>query len=137
MRQRDVAVCRTWHGWVIAVLVSMLTAGCTTVHPRISSGTGTFHLLTQRLVWLYPFPLEDVRKATFAALTILQYGIETQHFDGLGGQLVARPVVGSEVDIGADPLSPHITRVYVRVLGFGGRKEAERIHITIRSELGI
>ncbi len=124
-------------GWAIAVLVSLLLAGCTTVHPRMTSGTGTLVWLTQRLVWLYPFPLEETRQAMFSALTVLQYGIETQQFDGLGGQLVARPVIGQLAHIYADPLSSRTTKVQVRVLGFGGRKEAERIHATIRSELGM
>ncbi len=73
----------------------------------------------------------------FSALTILQYGIETQQFDGLGGRLAARPVVGGYAHLGADALTPHTTKVYVRVRGFGGRKEAEQIHRTIRSELGM
>ncbi len=126
-----------WRGWAIAVLVGLLLAGCTTVHPRITSGTGTFVWLTQRLVWLYPFPLEATRKATLSALTVLQYGIEAQQFDGLGGQLVARPVVGQLAYIYADPLSSRITKVQIRVPGSGGRREAERIHATIRSELGM
>ena len=103
----------------------------------MSSGTGTYHWVTQRLVWLYPFPLEETRRATFAALSELQYGIEVQTFDGLGGELVARPVVGQLAYIHADPLSPLITQVKVRVPGSGGRKEAERIHTTIRSALGM
>ncbi len=126
-----------WRGWVIAAFVGMLVAGCTTVHPRMSSGTGTFVWINQRLVWLYPFPFEETRKATFAALQVLEYGIDIQQFDGLGGQLVARPVVGQLAYIYADPLSPHTTKVQIRVPGFGGRKEAERIHATIRSELGM
>ncbi len=126
-----------WVWWLAAVLVTGLLTGCTTVHPRTSSGTGTYFAVTQRLTWVYPFSLETVRKATFAALTALQYGIESQQFDGLGGKLMARPVVGRHADIGVDPLSDRTTKVYVRVRGSGGRKEAERIHATIRSELGM
>lgn len=139
MLRRDVAVgrMRPRRGWAIAVLVSLLVAGCTTVHPRITSGTGTFVWLTQRLVWLYPFTFEEVRTATFSALTVLQYGIDTEQFDGLGGWLAARPVVGQVAYIHVDPLSPRITKVRVRVPGFAGRREAERIHATIRSELGM
>lgn len=138
MPQRDLAMHSVWMGsrWGLAVLLCLWLAGCTTVHPRITSGTGTFHWLTQRLVWLYPFPLEEVRTATYSALTVLQYGIESEQFDGLGGQLAARPVVGQLAYIQADPLSPQTTRVKVRVPGLGGKKEAERIHATIRSELG-
>ncbi len=131
------AVCGPWGRWLIAALVTALLAGCTTVYPRTSSGTGTYYAITQRLVWVYPFPLETVRKATFAALTVLQYGIESQQFDGLGGQLMARPVVVGQAHIGVDPISDRTTRVFVRVRGSGGRKEAERIHATIRSELGM
>jgi hypothetical protein len=67
----------------------------------------------------------------------LQYEVSTQQFDGLGGQLVARPLVGPLAHIEADPLSSRITKVQVRVPGTGGRSEAERIHATIRSELGM
>jgi hypothetical protein len=139
MSQRELAVRRRRRrrGWAIVVLWSLLLAGCTTVHPRITSGTGTFVWLTQRLVWLYPFPLEEVRRATFSALTVLQYGIDTQQFDGLGGRLVARPLVGQFAYINVDPLSPRITKVQIRVPGSGGRREAERLHATIRSELGM
>lgn len=126
-----------WGQWLTVVLVSGLLAGCATVHPRTSSGTGTYYAITQRLVWVYPFPLETVREATFAALAALQYGIESQQFDRLGGKLMARPVVGGHADIGADPISDRTTKVFVRVRGSGGRKEAERIHATIRSELGM
>lgn len=128
---------RTRRGWAITVLVSLLCAGCTVVNPHMASGTGTYIWPTQRLIWLYPFPLEETRRATFAALKVLQYDIATQQFDGLGGQLVARPVVGPLAYIHADPLNPRITKVQVRVPGFGGRREAERIHATIRSELGM
>lgn len=137
MRRPELAVYRMRRRWTIAVLVSLLLVGCTVVHPRMTSGTGTYIWPTQRLIWLYPFPLEETRRATFAALTVLQYGIETQQFDGLGGELVARPVVGPLAYIQADPLSPLVTRVQVRVPGSGGRREAERIHATIRSELGL
>jgi len=123
--------------WAIVLLVSLLFTGCTAVHPRITSGTGTYIWLTQRLIWLYPFPLEDIRKATFSALSMLQYNISTQQFDGLGGQLVAKPVVGKPAYVNVDPLSSRITKVQVRVPGTGGRSEAERIHATIRSELGM
>ncbi len=128
---------RPWRGWAAAALVSLLLAGCTTVHPRMTSGTGTYVWLTQRLVWLYPFPLNASREAVFSALTVLQYGVETHQFDGLGGQLVARPVVGEFAYLYVDPISPRITKIQVRVPGFGGGKEAERIHATIRSELGM
>lgn len=121
----------------MAVFVTGLLAGCTTVHPRTSSGTGTYAAITQRLTWVYPFPLETVRKAAFAALAELQYGIESQRFDGLGGRLMARPVVGAHAELGVDPISDRTTKVYVRMRGSGGRKEAERIHATIRSELGM
>ncbi|ETX02267.1 MAG: hypothetical protein ETSY1_04230 [Candidatus Entotheonella factor] len=139
MWRRDVAGRKKGarQGWAIAVLVSLLIAGCTTVHPRLTSGTGTFVWLTQRLVWLYPFSLEEVRTATFSALAVLQYGIDAQQFDGLGGQLTARPVVGQVAYINVDPLSARITKVKVRVPGFTGRREAERLHATIRSELGM
>ena len=138
MLQRKLEVYRRWRGWMAsAVLASLLLAGCTEVHPRMTSGTGTYVWATQRLIWLYPFPLEATRKATFSALEMLQYGIETQQFDGLGGELVARPVVGQLAYIHADPLSPLVTKVQVRVPGSGGRQEAERIHATIRSELGL
>jgi hypothetical protein len=128
---------QTRRRWAIIVLASLLFVGCTEVHPRLTSGTGTYMWLTQRLIWLYPFPLEEVRKATFAALSTLQYEVSTQQFDGLGGQLVARPLVGPLAHIEADPLSSRITKVQVRVPGTGGRSEAERIHATIRSELGM
>lgn len=85
----------------MAVLVAGWLAGCTTVHPRTSSGTGRYYAITQRLVWVYPFPLETVREATFAALAVLQYGIEFQQFDGLGGTLTARPVVGGKRTLGS------------------------------------
>jgi hypothetical protein len=128
---------QAWHRWAMVALVSLLVAGCTAVHPRLTSGTGTYIWPTQRLIWLYPFPLEEVRKATFSALSILQYNISAQQFDGLGGQLTAQPLVGQLAYINADPLSPRITKVQVRVPGTGGRSEAERIHATIRSELGM
>jgi hypothetical protein len=128
---------QTRRRWPIVVFVSLLFVGCTAVHPRVTSGTGTYIWPTQRLLWLYPFPLEEVRNATSAALGMLQYEMLTQQFDGLGGQLVAQPVVGHWAYIKADPLSSRITKVQVRVPGIGGRSEAERIHATIRSELGM
>ena len=123
--------------WALVVFASLLFVGCTAVHPRMPSGTGTYIWPTQRLIWLYPFPLEEVRNAASAALGMLQYEISTPQFDGLGGRLVAQPVVGQRAYIQADPLSSRITKVQVRVPGTGGRSEAERIHATIRSELGM
>ncbi len=137
MRQCDTGRYWAWCGWAIAALASVWLAGCTTVYPRLSSGTGTFVWPAQRLEWLYPYPLEDVRVATLAALAVLKYNVAVQHFDGLGGELAAQPLLGQQVYIHADPLSPLITRLQVRVPGAGGRIEAERIHATIRSQLGM
>jgi len=119
------------------VLVSVWLSGCTAVHPRIASGTGTYVWFAQRLDWLYPYPLEEVRQATVSALAVLQYDIQIQQFDGLGGELKARPLVGQLAQIHADPLSLRTPKVQVHVSGSGGRQEAERIHATIRSELGM
>jgi len=93
--------------------------------------------MSRRLVWTYPYTLEEIWAATLAGLAELNYDIEAQEFDGLGGRLEAQAVVGGRLFLEARPEGQNATRLWIRVRGSGSRQESERIHEIIRSKLGV
>ena len=124
--------------WVVLVgLVGGLgVSGCSTVHPRTSMGTGTYSHVTRKLTWTYPYTLDEVWAATLAGLAELNYGIQAQTFDGLGGWLEAQAAVGSQLSLEVQPEGKRSTRLKVRVHRFMNRHESERVHDIIRRKLG-
>lgn len=119
------------------VAAALLLSGCRAVHPRTHLGTGTYSYVSRRLVWTYPYTLDEIWAATLAGLAELNYGIEAQEFDGLGGRLEAQAAVGGRVFIEARPEGKNATRLWVRVRGRANRQESERIHEIIQSKLGV
>jgi hypothetical protein len=119
------------------VAAALLLAGCRAVHPRTNIGTGTYSYVSRRLVWTYPYSLDEIWTATLAGLAELNYGIEAQEFDGLGGRLEAQAAVGRHLFLEVRPESKNATRLWVRIRGSGHRLEAERVHEMIRSKLGV
>ena len=129
---------KVWlQGAVLLAAAVLLLVGCRTVHPRTDMGTGTYSYLSRRLAWTYPYTLDEIWAATLAGLAELNYGIETQQFDGLGAELEAQAAVGGHLFLEARPEGKHATRLWVRVRGSGHRLEAERIHEIIRNKLGV
>jgi hypothetical protein len=129
---------KVWlRGAVPLAAAALMLAGCRTVHPHTDMGTGTYSYMSRRLAWTYPYTLDEIWAATLAGLAELNYGIETQEFDGLGGRLEAQAVVGGHLFLEARPEGKHATRLWVRIRGSGHRLESERIHEMIRSKLGV
>ena len=126
-----------WWGALALVAAALLLAGCRAVHPRTNIGTGTYSYVSRHLAWTYPYTLDEIWAATLAGLAELNYGIEAQEFDGLGGRLEAQAVVGGRLFLEARPEGQNATRLWVRVRGSGSRQESERIHEIIRSKLGV
>jgi hypothetical protein len=122
---------------LVLVAAALLLAGCRAVHPRTNIGTGTYSYVSRRLVWTYPYSLDEIWTATLAGLAELNYGIEAQEFDGLGGRLEAQAAVGRHLFLEVRPESKNATRLWVRIRGSCHRLEAERVHEMIRSKLGV
>ena len=124
--------------WVVLVgFVSGLgMIGCSTVHPRTAVGTGTYSYVTRSLAWTYPYTVDEVWTATLLGLAEMDYGIQTQTFDGLGGRLEAQAAVGSRISLEVRPEGQSSTRLKVHVHRFINRHESERVHEVIRQKLG-
>jgi hypothetical protein len=93
--------------------------------------------MSRRLAWTYPYTLNEIWAATLAGLAELNYGIEAQAFDGLGGRLEAQAAVGGRLFLEARPEGQNATRLWVRVRGSGSRQESERIHEIVQNKLGL
>lgn len=129
---------KVWRqGAMVLAAAALLLPGCRTVHPRTDMGTGTYSYVSRRLAWTYPYTLDEIWAATLAGLAELNYGIEAQQFDGLGGRLEAQAAVGGHLFLEARPEGKHATRLWIRIRGSGHRLEAERIHEMIQSKLGV
>ena len=113
--------------------------GCytTTVGGGPSVTAGTYSYITRDLEVLYGIPLADVWPRALAAVESLQLHIDKQHLDGLGGDIEARRADGTPVRVHLTPQGEYSTSVSVRVGNLGDREQSERIHRTIRKQLGI
>ena len=113
--------------------------GCytTTVGGGSSVTAGTYSYITRDLEVLYGIPLADVWPRALAAVESLQLHIDKQHIDGLGGDIQARRADRTKVQVQLKPKGEYSTSVSVRVGNLGDREQSERIHRTIRKQLGI
>ena len=113
--------------------------GCytTTVGGGPSVMAGTYSYITRDLEVLYGIPLADAWPRVLAAVESLQLHIDRQHIDGLGGDIAARRADGTPVRVQLKPKGEYSTSISVRVGDLGGREPSERIHRTIRKQLGM
>lgn len=102
-----------------------------------SATAGTYSYITRDLEVIYGIPLADVWPRALAAVESLQLHIDKQHIDGLGGDIQARRADGTPVRVYLKPKGEYSTSVSVRVGALGDREPSERIHRTIRQQLGI
>ena len=114
-------------------------SGCytTTVGGGPSVTAGTYSYITRDLEVIYGIPLADVWPRALAAVESLQLHIDKQHIDGLGGDIQARRADGTKVLVQLKPKGEYSTSISVRVGDLGDREQSERIHRTIRKQLGI
>jgi len=113
--------------------------GCytTTVGGGPSVTAGTYSYITRDLEVIYAVPLADAWPRALAAIESLQLHIDRQHIDGLGGDIQARRADGTRVVVQLKPKGGYSTSISVRVGDLGDREQSERIHRTIRKQLGI
>jgi len=113
--------------------------GCftTAVGGGQSTTTGTYSYVTRDLVVIYGIPLADVWPRALAAVESLQLHIDRQNVDGLGGDIQARRADGTNVRVHLKPSGDHSTSISVRVGDLGDREQSERVHRTLRQQLGI
>ena len=113
--------------------------GCytTSVGGGPSVTAGTYSYITRDLEVIYGIPLADVWPRALAAVESLQLYIDRQHIDGLGGDIQARRAEGTKVLVQLKPKGAYSTSVSVRVGGLGNRESSERIHRTLRNQLGM
>jgi hypothetical protein len=98
---------------------------------------GTYSHITRDLEVIYGVPLADVWPRALAAVESLQLHIDRQHIDGLGGDIQARRADGTKVLVQLTPKGAYSTSVSVRVGELGDREASERVHRTLRNQLGI
>jgi len=128
--------------YVYALLGLSLCAslgGCVTVPVGggPSATVGNYSYITRDLEVVYGMPLADVWPRALAAVEGLQLHIDRQHIDGLGGEIQARRADGTRVWVWLKPQGEYSTSVNVRVGSLGDREQSERIHRTIRQQLGV
>lgn len=103
--------------------------------PNVTAGTYSY--ITRALEVIYSVPLADTWPRALAAVESLQLHIDKQHIDGLGGNIQARRADGTPVRVHLKPKGEYSTSVSVRVGDLGDREQSERIHRSIRQQLGI
>ena len=103
--------------------------------PNVTAGTYSY--LTRELEVIYGIPLADVWPRALAAVESLQLHIDRQTVDGLGGDIQARRADGTNVFVHLKPKGGHSTSIGVRVGDWGDREQSERVHRTIRQQLGL
>ena len=121
----------------LSVLASLSGCVTTTVGGGPSATAGTYSYFTRELQVIYGLPLADVWPRALAAVESLQLHIDRQQVDGLGGNIEARRADGTNVRVYLKPSGDHSTNISVRVGDLGDREQSERIHRTIRQQLGI
>jgi hypothetical protein len=118
--------------------VTLLAAGCSSVHPSTSVGTGTFSYITGALTWVYPVTIEKLWPVTLAEVEALRLQILDKHMDGLGADIKTVRADKIKVDFKLQPVDTKSTSLSVRIVDEKWhRKEAERIHAEIRERLGL
>ncbi len=129
---------RALHLSILGCIGLALLAGCGPVHPPTAMGTGTYSYATGALSWIYPVTMEDLWPATLAEVNELRLQILNQHMDGLGATIKAIRADKVEVDFELAPVSARATRLSVRILANGWkRQEAEHFHAKVRQRLGL
>ena len=121
----------------LSVLVSLSGCVTTTVGGGPSATAGTYSYFTRELQVIYGLPLADVWPRALAAVESLQLHIDRQQVDGLGGDIQARRAEGTRVQVHLKPTGDHSTSLSVRIGEWGNREQSERVHRTIRQQLGI
>ena len=114
-------------------------SGCytTAVGGGPSVTAGTYSYLTRDLEVIYGIPLADAWPRALAGVESLQLHIDKQHIDGLGGDIHARRADGTKVLVYLQPKGEYSTGISVRVGDLGDREQSERIHRSIRKQLGL
>jgi hypothetical protein len=121
----------------LSLLASLSGCFTTAVGGGQSATTGTYSYVTRDLVVIYGIPLADVWPRALAAVESLQLHIDRQNVDGLGGDIQARRADGTNVRVNLKPSGDHSTSISVRVGDLGDREQSERVHRTLRQQLGI
>src|SRR5262245_47554572 len=116
-----------------------ILGGCytTTVSGGPSATAGTYSYITRDLDVIYSIPLADAWPRVLAAVESLQLHIDKQQIDGLGGDIAARRADRTSVRVWLTPKGGYSTSISVRVGSLGDREASERIHRTIRQQIGM
>jgi hypothetical protein len=124
---------------LLGLSLCVILSGCATtaVGGGASTMAGTYSYVTRELEVVYGIPLADIWPRTLAAVESLQLHIDQQHIDGLGGDITARRADGTPVRVELRNVGDHSTGISVRIGFFGDREQSERIHRTIRQQLGV
>lgn len=130
--------------WLLSSLVltglglGFALAGCVAVYPETSAGSGVYSYATDTLSWIYPVPIERLWPATLAEAEALRLRVVDESMDGLGAALETRRADETRIVFMLEPVSPNATKLSIRIGGLARqRREAERIHASIRRRLGL
>ena len=121
----------------LSLLVSLGGCVATTVGGGPGVMAGTYSYIMRELEVIYGVPLADIWPMALAAVESLQLHIDRQQVDGLGGDIEARRADSTIVRVWLKPQGDQSTSVSVRVGSLGDQERSERIHRTIRKQLGI
>ena len=116
--------------------LALVVAGCSTVHPPSSIGTGRYSAVSGRLTWTYPVTLQVLQEATIAVLSDLHLNIQKQTLDGLGGTIEALRGETTTVYLHLMAESAKTSQLSVRFGTFGNRNESARVHEAVQRRLG-
>ncbi|MFT3767837.1 MAG: DUF3568 family protein [Minicystis sp.] len=121
-----------------AVAFAAAASGClaaTAAGAGAAAAVGTYAYERGELRTTIDAPVEDVHRATLAALEQMKLPIKDEAQDAFSAHVTAKQTEGGDVKVNLSRESDHVTRVGVRVGTFGDEAKARVILQRIRDAL--
>ena len=127
--------------YTVGVLsIALICGGCVAAAIGLgaTAGVGTYTYVKGELKATYSVPLAQAWDASVIAMRTMQFPIDKQIIDALGGEIAARRADGTPVKVKLKPLGDFSTDIGVRVGGIESmwsKKDAQRVHNAIKRSL--
>ncbi len=127
--------------YAVGVLgIALICGGCVAavIGLGATAGVGAFTYAKGEVTTTYSVPLEEAWDASVTAIRTMQFPIDRQNVDALGGEIAAHRADGKPVKVTLKPLGDYSTDIAVRIGGIESmwsREDAQQVHNTIQRNL--
>lgn len=119
-------------GVAISATGCLATSG---VLAGVATGAAVYIYVTGTLTADFPKPIDDVYRATLAAVTKLQLSVVDHSKDNLSAHILATEAQGGDIRITLVSKEPNVTQVNIRVGILGDGEKSRKIMKTIEDNL--